>query len=358
VAGLGGLWIAWRERDARILVAIACTAGLAGLLAIQGGDTEVDAVLFATACIGAVVCLRLPRWVSRRDLDRAASVFVASATALPILLVVQAQILYADLIPPFCVTPDELAKPTFIAMTLVAPAAVLLWRRRQRGAALVFLAFMAFLAVGSSSSTATLAYTLMIVTLALAWLRPGLGIAVIVAVLCAPLAISVAIQVSGLTDWNLIELRMSWLTRLELWQRALVLFEQAPLFGHGLDSFADAAPLVDLGPLDMDTGRFHPHAAVMQVLAEGGLVALVAMVLVLRLLTDRPAFSARRPVAVRLAALAAAVTPPAIGINIWSDFTVALVVYPWLICALFVAATEPDSRHQGSGRRNPCTREA
>jgi O-antigen ligase len=358
VAGLGGLWIAWRERNVRILAAVACTSGLAGLLAIQGGDTEVDALLFATACIGATVCLRLPQWVSHRDLDRATKVFVASAMALPILLVAQAQFLYADLIPPFCVTPNELAKPTFIAMTLVAPAAVLLWRRGQRGVALAFLAFMTFLAVGSSSSTATLGYALTVLTLALAWLRPGLGVAVIVAVLCAPLAISVAIQVGGLTDWTVIDLRMSWLTRLELWQRALVLFQQYPLFGHGLDSFADAAPLINLGPLDMDTGRFHPHAAVMQVLAEGGLVALVAMVLVLRLLTDRPTFSARRAVAVRLAALAAAVTPPAIGVSIWSDFTVALVVYPWLISALFVAATEPDTRRQGSGRRNPYTRDA
>ncbi|WP_176793281.1 O-antigen ligase family protein [Rhodospira trueperi] len=358
VAGLGGLWIAWRERNVPILAALACAAGLAGLLAIQGSDKEVEAILFAAASIGAVVCRRLPRWVSRRDLDRAATVFMASATALPVLLVAQAQFLYADSIPPFCITPDALAKPTFIAMALVAPAMALLWQRRHWGAALAFLVFMAILAFGSSSSTATLAYTLTLLTLVLAWVRPGLGVAVIVAVLCAPLVISLAIQVSNLTDWTVIDLRSSWLIRLELWQRALVLFEQAPLFGHGLDSFADLAPLIDLGPLDLGTGRYHPHAAVMQVLAEGGLVALVALALLLRLLTDRPAFSARWPVAVRLAALAAAVTPPAIGINIWSDFTVALVVYPWLICALFVAATEPDTRRQGSERRKPCTREA
>jgi len=353
-SAVGGLWMAWRQRAFGTLAAIGGLALLAGLVSTLGNDTVTELVLFSASIVGAVVCLRLARCVTAADRARAATVFVACTIALPVIVLAHGLIRHPDLIPPWSLTPDLLAKHTFVAMTLVIPATYLLWRSRQRALAVLFLAFMAVMAVGSASSTATLAFFLSLATLVLARIRPALGVAVLVGVLVAPLVASVAIQVAGITDWSTIGLRMSWTYRLELWQRALVLFQEAPLFGHGLDSYADIAPHLDLGPLDLHLGRFHPHSVLMQLLAEGGLTAVAAFGLLVRLIIDRPRLTNRDQWAVRLAALAAAFTPPAIGVNLWSDYTFALVLYPWLACALFL--DHPDEarplRHTG-GRRSP-----
>jgi O-antigen ligase len=125
---------------------------------------------------------------------------------------------------------------------------------------------------------------------------------------------------------------------LALWQRALILFEQAPLFGQGFDSFAHIMDTVDLGTLDLGIGSNHPHSAVMQLLAEGGLTALAAFALLFGLAALPPGQAPRDRwrTAARLGTLAAGVTGPAIGLNLWSDVTAMLVIHPLTAFALFV----------------------
>ncbi|MBB4284835.1 O-antigen ligase family protein [Roseospira goensis] len=356
---LAGLWIAGQDRNTPVLAAMLGLLLAAGLASVTVKSTVAEALLFAAAVIGAVQCHRLPDLVPARALDRAATVFLAAAILLPVLVLAHGLLLHRALIPPWSLAPDLLAKPTFVAMTLVAPATVLLWRRGARLGAALFVAFMAVMALGSASSTATLAFGVAALTLLLARWRPGLGLALIAAVLLGPLVLSVGIQAAGVSDWTEIGLRLSWTYRLELWQRALILFQEAPLTGHGFDSFADAALAVDLGPLGLDMGRNHPHAAVMQLLAEGGVPAALAFALLVWLAASRPRLADATDTAARLAAVAAGLTPLAIGLNLWADISVALVLYPWLACGLFLAPA-PD-RPAGSGwnrtgsRRSPST---
>jgi len=334
---LGGLWIAWRSRAFAVL---ACQIGGLGLIAamavtLEGKATE--SVLFAATALSAVVWLRLPSLLPDGDMRRARWVFVGAAIVLPVLLLVRAQLFLADLIPPMSVAPDMLAKPTFVAMTLVPAVLVIVWRGGLWPVALAFAGFMGVMAVGSASSTATLAYILAACAMVAALVRPILGLAASAAVLLLPLVASVAIQISGVESLSEIGLRASWLHRLDLWQRALVLFEQAPLFGHGFDTYANLMTEVDMGGLSIGFGRNHTHSVAMQLLAEGGIAALVVLGALLWLVGRSP--DARRDRwrnAARLGALAAAVTPPAIGLNLWSDVTAMLIVYPLLAFSLFV----------------------
>lgn len=346
--GLGGLWIAWKDRAFAVLAGLAALLVLtAGTAALVGGKPS-EAILFATVLACALVWVRLPRLLPDGDLARARWLFAGAAIALPALLLLRAQLFHRDLIPPLSVAPDMLAKPTFVAMTLVPGVMLILWRLRLWPLALLFGAFMAFMAIGSASSTATLAFLLAMAAILAAWLRPGLGVLAAASVLLLPLVLSIGIRIVGITDWAEIGLRLSWTYRLELWQRALVLFEQAPMFGHGLDSYAHVLQTVHLGALDLGLGKSHPHSAVMQLMAEGGLTALIAFALLFTLaaVPPGPVTRDRWRTAARLGTLAAGVTGPAIGLNLWSDVTAMLVIYPLTAFALFV----PSPGSAGTGR--------
>jgi len=349
---LGGLWIAWRSRAFAVLAGQIGGLGLIAAMAVTLEGKATESVLFAATALSAVVWHRLPSLLPDGDMRRARWVFAGAAIVLPVLLLVRAQLFLADEIPSMSVAPDMLAKPTFVAMTLVPAALLILWRGGVWWAALVFAAFMAFMAAGSASSTATLAYILAACAMVAAFVRPILGLVASVAVLLVPLAVSVAIQIGGVDDWSEIGLRISWIHRLELWQRALILFEQAPLFGHGFDSYATLQTQIERGSLGLGLGRNHTHSVVMQLLAEGGITALAAFGALLWLVARPP--GARRRIAsdrwreaARLGTLAAALTPPAIGLNLWSDVTTMLVVYPLLAFSLFVVPRGLD--HSDSG---------
>ncbi|WP_170294642.1 O-antigen ligase family protein [Roseospira navarrensis] len=353
---LGGLWLAWVDRARLMLAGQLALLAATGVMALTYPGKPTEGVLFAATALCALAWPRLLDHLSARTLTGARVVFVASAVLLPVLLLVRALYLHAEIIPPFSLAPDMLAKPTFLAMPLV-PAAVLLlvrWRFCTPLAA-AFTSFMAIMAVGSASSTATLGFALGAAAVLAAYRRPWAGFGVAAGVLLLPLALSLAVQIAGVTDWSQVWLRGSWIHRLDLWQRALILFQQAPWTGHGFDTYAHIQGAVDMGTLTFEhVGRNHAHSAAMQLLAEGGAPALLALFGLLALLAfppGRPRADRLREAA-RLGTLAAAVTPPAIGLNLWSDFTTMLVMYPLLAFALFVPA-RPDALSPGRGGTAP-----
>ncbi|MBB4313903.1 O-antigen ligase family protein [Roseospira marina] len=349
---LGGLWTALRTQAwialGGLAVLLAVTAGMA--LTVGGKPTE--GVLFATTAIAALAWRRLPGRLPPETLRHAGQAFAAAAVLLPVLLLARAQIFHADIIPPLSNTPDLLAKPMFIAMALLPGALLVLWRLQHRTLAVLFVIFMAIMAVGSQSSTATLGFALGIAALIAGRIRPVFGVGIAAAIVLMPLVLSVGIQAAGVSDWSEIGLRPSWTYRLELWQRALILFEQAPLTGHGFDSYATAQTTVDMGSLEFEVvGPNHTHSAAMQLLAEGGLPALVAFGLLFALAARPPGQDAsdRWRIAARLGTLAAGLTPAALGVNLWSDVTTMLVVYPLLALTLFAPRAGPPQARSGDG---------